>query len=101
MLIAAHDALKSAADSQAKDMKPKVDKKFKLATDLLYHFVEDFPTLNPNICDARFMHLIDNDENLSQWRSRPPSRNLGALRRGIHSYVEFPSDSSSLNADES
>jgi hypothetical protein len=100
VLIAAHNAIKSAAGSQAKERIPEVDKKFKVAIDLLYHFVEDFPTLNPNIRDAGFMHLIDN-ERFSQWTSRSPFSNLGALNRSIISYVEFSSDSSSLNADES
>jgi hypothetical protein len=99
VFIAAHDALKSAADSEANNEIPEVDKKFEVAIDLLYHFVKDFPTLNPNIRDARFMQLIDHG-NLFEWSPRSTFTDLCSLRRSIH-YVEFPSDSSSLNADGS
>jgi hypothetical protein len=97
VLIAAHDALKSAADPAAdKDIKiPGVDKKIRVAIDLLYSFVKDFPTLNPNIRDARFIR------NSEPWS---PFKILCTLKKNIRSYqsyVEFPSASLSLNADES
>ena len=91
MLIAAHDALKSAADSEADNKIPEVDKKFQVAIDLLYHFVNDFPKLNPSIRDARFTQLIDEGDMLP-WYLRPPFTELCSLRRSIRAYVEFSSN---------
>lgn len=96
MLITAHDALKSAADSEADNKIPEVDKKFEVAIDLLYHFVKDFPTLNPNIRNLTFKL-----PKTTRSGSKSPFAVLYALRRNIHSPVEFLSDSLSLNADES
>ena len=103
MLIAAHDAIKSAAEANDKIPQPAsdVDKKFRVAFDLLYYFVKDFLTLNPDIRDARFTQLINEQVPWKIWSSLY-FRNLGHMRHlESHSFVEFPSDSSSLNADES
>jgi hypothetical protein len=106
VLIAAHNAIKSAAEVDGRIPQADVDKKFRVAFDLLYHFVKDFSTLNPNTRDARFTRLIDK-QGLSRIAKlhRPSSPHFTNLchMRHLESYssVEFPSDFSSLNADES
>ena len=66
-----------------------------MATDLLYDFVKDFPTLNPNIRNVRFTApRIINHESMGV------SKFLRHLEKSIDPNVEFPCDSSSLNADE-
>ena len=107
VLVAAHDALESAADSKADNKIPEVDTKFEVAFDLLYHFVKGFATLNPNSHNPRFMELTDfgipSIFRLSTGRS--PSHDshftdLCSLRRNIDSFVGFPSASLYLNTDE-
>ena len=101
MLIAAHDALKSAAEGNGKSVIGKitdVDKKFGVAFDLLYHFVKDFSTLNPNIRNTRFTQLIDKRRLLGsaliRTRGASVSDNFTKLcdmrRRESYSFVEFP-----------
>jgi hypothetical protein len=70
--------------------------KFKVAADLLYDFVKDFPTLNPNIRNMRFIA-----PRITDRRSMGIFSIIHSLERSIDPNVEFPYDSSSLNADES
>ena len=102
MLIAAHDALKSAAEGNGKSVIGKitdVDKKFGVAFDLLYHFVDDFSTLNPNIRNTRFTQLIDKRRIILESGLNIPYRALISdnftklcymRRRKSYSSVEFP-----------
>ena len=97
MLIAADGAVKSNLYlTSTKMITPEVYGKLVVATDLLYNFVKDFPTLNPNIRNVRFTspRIIDR-------KSMRISTILGYLEKLIDPDVEFPYDSSSLNADES
>jgi hypothetical protein len=74
----------------------EVYRKFEVAADLLYDFVKDFPTLNPNIRNVRFTA-----PRIFDFKSMGVSKILGHLEKSIDPNVEFPYDSSSLNADES
>ena len=97
MLIAADDALASAADTGHLGIIPGVDKKFRNAIDLLSDFAKDFPpkdpTLNPNIGGDIAMKI--------NVKSNSPLTILQALKNNLDSNVTFPSVSLSLNADES
>jgi hypothetical protein len=67
-----------------------------VAADLLYDFVKDFPTLNPNIRNVRFTapRIVDR-------KFMDAYEVLWHLEKSINPDVEFPYDSSYLNADES
>ena len=96
MLIAAHDAVQSNPYLTSTKMGLfEVYEKFEVASDLLYDFVKDFPTMNPNIRNVRFTapRIID--------RKSMGSKIIPYLQKSIDPGVEFPCDSSSLNADES
>ena len=96
MLIAADDAVQSNIHLAYTKMRlSDVYRKFEVATDLLYDFVKDFPTLNPSIRNVRFTapRIID--------RKSMGSKIIPYLQKSIDPDVRFPYDSSSLNADES
>ena len=96
VLIAADDAVKSNLYLTSTKMGSyQVYRKFEVATDLLYNFVKDFPTLNPNIRNVRFTapRIID--------RKSMGIPILDYLEKSIDPNVEFPYDSSSFDADES
>ena len=98
MLIAAQDAVQSNLHLTSTKMgSNEVFRKFGVAIDLLYDFVKDFPTLNPNICNARFTV-----PRITDRKSMPVRSNIiPYLQKSIDPDVEFPYDSSSLDADES
>jgi hypothetical protein len=96
MLIAADDALKSAAEPEAENKtSAEVDEKFREAIDLLSGFEKDFlskdPTSDPNISRTGKRSSM----------SDSPLTILYALKKNLHAKVKFPSVSLSLNADES
>ena len=97
MLIAADDALASAADTGHMGIIPEVDKKFRNAIDLLSDLAKGFPLndplLNPNIGGDVTMKI--------NAKSNSPLTILHALKNNLDSNVTFPSVSLSLNADES
>ena len=98
MLIAADDALKSAAEAKTRTSK-KVDGKFKKVIDLLCGFEKDFlskdPTSDPNIGGA-----VIGEAKMSD-KSESPSTILYALQKNLRTKVKFPSVSLPLNTDES
>ena len=102
VLIAADDAVKSELElylTSTKMGSSEVDRKFKVAADLLCDFVKDFPTLNPNIRNVRFTapRIFDRKRR----KSMDVFKILGHLGESIDQEVEFPYDSSSLNAYKS
>ena len=97
VLITADDALKSSLYIKFTEMElSEVLRKFEVAADLLYQFVKDFPTLNPNIRNVR-----STAPRIFDRKSMGASKILDHLEKSIDPNVEFSYDSSSLNADES
>jgi hypothetical protein len=100
VLIAADDALKSAAESV--DRSSEVDKKFGEAINLLSGFEMDFPsddpTSDPNI---GWTVAREGPEGKLRYKSKSPSTILHALKKDLHAKVKFPSVSLPLSADES
>lgn len=100
MLIAADDALKSAAVAGDRTSE-KVDKKFREAIHLLSGFEKDFPSkpLDPNTISG-----TDSSESFP-WEAKnsdeteSPLTILNALKGNLHAKVEFPSVPLPLNAD--
>ena len=92
MLIAADDALESAADSGPLSRRSEVDKKVGKAIDLLCDFVKD-PTSDPNIGGT-----VTGEMKMSD-KSKFATTILHALKNDLHSNVKFPSVSLPLNAD--
>jgi hypothetical protein len=93
LLIAADNALKSAAE--AGDRTSNVDKKFRETIHLLSRFEKEFPSKKPNTGGTVTREANRND------KSKSPSWILHALKKNLHSKVNFPSVYLSLNADES
>jgi hypothetical protein len=93
VLIAADDALKSAAE--AGNRTPEVDKKFEEAIDLLSRFEKGFPPKNPTSGPN-----IGGTVTRMSDESKSPSTILYALKKNLHAKVMFPSVSSLLNADD-
>jgi hypothetical protein len=100
VLIAADDALKSAAEAGYRTSE-EVDKKFGDAIHLLSGFEKDFPskdpTSDPNIAGTIIREAKMGDEFKS------PSTILSALKKNLHAKVKFPSVSLpliALNVDE-
>ena len=101
MLIAADDALRSAANSKALLRKSKVDqevdKKFRKAIDLLCDFAEDFP-LKDSTSGPNTGWTVTGGVTMSD-KSKSATTILQALRNDLRSNVEFSFSSLSLNAD--
>ena len=88
VLIAADDALKSAAE--AGDRASVVDEKFRKAIHLLSVFEKVFPPNHPT-----------SDPNFGGSKPESPSMTLNALKINLHAKVRFPSFSLPLNSDGS
>ena len=89
MLIAADDALKSAAEAGDR-ASVEVDEKFRKAIHLLSVFEKVFPPNHPT-----------SDSNLGGSKPESPSTILNALKNNLHAKVKFPSVSLPFNSDES
>ena len=94
LLIAADDALKSAAEAGGRTS--EVDKKFEEAIDMLSSFEKGFPPKNqgPNIGG-----IVPREAKMSD-KSKSPSTILYTLKNNLHANVMFLSISLLLNADE-
>ena len=97
MLVAADDALRSAAESGCGDERSeKLDGKFAAVINLLVSFEKDFlsETSDPNIGGmvTKIAYLSDT--------SQSPSTILQALKQDLHSKVKLPSVSLFLEADD-
>ena len=92
MLIAADDAIKSAAEAGDKTSE-EVDKKFREVVDLLSRFEKDFPSRDP-VSDpnmqANIGGTVTTEANINN-NSESPSMILSALKKNLHSKVKFPS----------
>ena len=99
MLIAADNALKSAADSGPLfgESQAELDNKFKNAIDLLSDFAKDFPLKDPT-SDLNIGRTATGKVEMSD-KSKSPTTILQALKNDLHSKVKSPSVSLSLNAD--
>jgi hypothetical protein len=86
VLIAADDAIKSAAEAGDRTSK-KVDKKFRKAIDMLGCFEKDFPVKGPS--DPNIVEMDTRKAKISD-ESRCPSTILYALKDNLHSKVKFP-----------
>ena len=89
MLIAADNALKSAAEAGNKTSKA-VDNKFKRAIRLLSDFQKDFPFKNRNRTATGEVNMGNKSRSI-----------LNALRKNVHAKVKFLSVSLPLDTDES
>ena len=89
MLIAADDALRSAADTAFLDTIPTVDRKFGHAIDLLSDFAKGFPLKNLT-SDPNSGREVSGDVMINV-KSKSPSTILHALKNDLHSNVTFPS----------
>ena len=102
MLIAADDAIKSAAEAGDKTSK-KLDEKFGRAIKLLSGFEKDFPIKHPT-SDPYIGETVTRNAKMNR-KSKPPltlpSMILHALEKKLHAKVKFPSISLPLDADES
>ena len=98
MLLAADDALKSAAEAEDRTSK-EVDKKFEEAIHLLCAFEKDFPSAS----DPNVGRMVTREGSLGTTsdKSESPWTILYSLKKNLHAKVKFPSVSSTLNADES
>jgi hypothetical protein len=96
VLIAADDALKSAA--QSVDRTSVVDKKFREAIHLLSGF--DMDPLSEDPMSGPAIGGTDT-RNVKSDKSKSPSTILHALKENLHAKVKFPSVSLSLDVDES
>ena len=97
MLIAADDALRSAAEAGDRTSK-EVDNKFEEAIHLLCAFEKDFPSEPASGSNVGGMVTR---EGTTSDKSESPSTILYSLKKNLHAKVKFPSVSSTLNADES
>ena len=91
MLIAADDALKSAAEA-GDNTSEEVDSKFREVIDLLSCFEKDFPSTDP-VSDPNIQANIGGvtmEVNISN-HSESPLMILSALKKNLHSKVKFPS----------
>ena len=93
MLIAADDALESAADSEALSWKPEVDSKFEKAIDILRDFAKDFP-LKDSMSDLNIDGTVTGEVNMNE-KFMFATTILQALKDDLHSNVKFPSVSTS------
>ena len=95
MLIAADDALRSAAEAGVMTSE-EVDKKFREAIHLLGAFEKDFPsTSGPKVGG-----IVTREGKMSD-KAESPSTILYSLKRDLHANVKFLSVSLTLNVDES
>lgn len=95
MLIAADDALTSAAEAtQARDKtSKKVDKKFKKAIHLLSDLEKDFPLTDPTrTSDPNIGGTVTREAKMSS-KPKSPSAILSALKRNLHAKVKLISHS--------
>ena len=92
MLIAADDALTSAAEARYLTSR-KVDKKLRKVFDLLRRFEKDFKDSmsSPNIGE-----IVTREA-----KSKSPSMVLHTLKKNLHAVVKYSFVSLSLNTDES
>jgi hypothetical protein len=95
VLIAADDALSSAAASKTRETFRKVDKKFRKAVRLLCGFEKDFSSKYQNIGGTVSGKAKMND------KSEYALSILSALKKNLHAKVRFLSASLALNADRS
>ena len=98
VLIAADDALKSAAEAR-NWISEKADRKFALAIQLLSDFEMDFPSKDPT-SDPNIGKMATREANMSD-TSRSPSTILCSLKKSLHAKVKFLPVSLPLNTDES
>ena len=98
MLIAADDALESAAARTTLYWGPILDNKFRKAINLLHGFSKDFPHKDPT--SDPIIGGTAGKANVSD-KSKSPTAILQALKNNLLSNVKFPSVYLSLNADES
>ena len=102
VLIAADDALKSAAEAGDKTSR-KVDKKFGNAIKLLSGFEKEFSTKH-STSDPNTGTAVTRKAKMNRKFKFPltlPSMILHALENKLHAKVKFPSVSLPLNTDES
>ena len=92
MLIAADDALASAAEARYLTSR-KVDKKFREVINLLSRFERDF---KDSMSGPNMGRTVTREPN-----SKTPSMVLDALKKNLHAKVKCPFVSLSLNTDES
>ena len=96
VLIAADDALKSAAEARGRTS--EVDKKFEQAIDMLSSFEKGFPPKNPT-SGPNIGGIVTREAKMSD-KSMSPSTILYALKDNLHANVMFLSMSLLLNIDE-
>ena len=96
VLVAADDALKSAAEACGRTF--EVDKKFEEAIDMLSGFEEGFPPKNPT-SGPNIGGTVTREAKMSD-KSKSPSTILYALKNNLYANVMFLSISLLLNADE-
>ena len=96
VLIAADDALKSAAEAGGRTS--EVDKKFEQAIDMLSSFEKGFPPNNPT-SGPNIGGIVTREAKMSD-KSMSPSTILYALKNNLHANVMFLSMSLLLNIDE-
>ena len=96
MLIAADDALNSAAEAGDRASR-EVDKKFRKAVRLLGGFQKDFPLKNLT-SDQNIGGTVPGGAKMNDKSERAPTI-LYALKKNLHAKVKFPSVPLPLNAD--
>ena len=89
MLIAAEDALKSAAEAGSV-ASMEVDEKFREAIDLLSGFDKDFPSIDPT-SDPNIGRSVTRENPVGKMsgKSDSPSTILFALKKNLHAKVKF------------
>ena len=95
--MAADDALESAINAGYSTTSEVVDKKFRMAIDLLGDFAKDF-SLKDSTSDPNISGTVTGEVKMS-FDSKYPLMILHALKNNLHSNVKFPSVSLFLNAD--
>ena len=98
MLIAADDALKSAAEARNRTSK-EVDKKFGEVIFLLSGFEKDFPSKDSTL-DSNIGETVTGEATMGD-ESKSPSTILYTLKKNLHAKVKDSTASLPLNADES
>ena len=99
MLIAADNALKSAAEARNRQSK-EADSKFGEVIHMLNSFVKDFPSKDPML-DPDSGETVAGEAKIGDG-SKSPLAILYTLRRNLHAKVKYSTDFFlSLNADES
>jgi hypothetical protein len=98
VLIAADDALKSAAEAR-NWISEKADRKFAFAIQLLSDFEMDFSSKDPT-SDPNIGKMPTREANMSD-TSKSPSTILYSLKKNLHAKVKFLPVSLPLNTDES